>query len=52
MSCPEAPPTSEADPLYHFSQVVTAGYPMAFTNPFLLDRNNNGRFDAPVRGAP
>jgi hypothetical protein len=46
------PPTSEANPLYHFSQVVTQGYPMAFTNPFLLDRNNNGRFDAPGRGAP
>ncbi|PTL78233.1 CehA/McbA family metallohydrolase [Vitiosangium sp. GDMCC 1.1324] len=42
-----APPTSEADPLFHFSQVVTGGYPMAFTNPFLLDRNGNGHFDAP-----
>lgn len=42
-----APPTSEADPLFHFSQVVTGGYPMAFTNPFILDRNGNGRFDAP-----
>lgn len=46
------PPSSEAELLYHFSQVVTQGYPMAFTNPFLLDRNNNGRFDAPGRGAP
>lgn len=41
------PPSSEADPLFHFSQVVTGGYPMAFTNPFLLDRNGNGTFDAP-----
>ncbi|HYO56324.1 CehA/McbA family metallohydrolase [Archangium sp.] len=47
-----APPTSEADPLFHFAQVVTGGYPMAFTNPFLLDRNGNGRFDAPGVAAP
>ena len=31
-------------PLYHFFQVV-GGYPMSFTNPFLLDRNGNGKFD-------
>jgi hypothetical protein len=43
---PELPAT-EADPQFHFSQVVTGGYPMAFTNPFVLDRNGNGRFDAP-----
>ncbi|MGZ3460548.1 MAG: CehA/McbA family metallohydrolase, partial [Archangium sp.] len=47
-----APPTSEADPLFHFAQVVTGGYPMAFTNPFLLDRNGNGRFDATGVAAP
>ena len=47
-----AAPTSEADPVFHFSQVVTGGYPMAFTNPFLLDRNGNGRFDAPGVAAP
>ncbi|MCY1076955.1 CehA/McbA family metallohydrolase [Archangium lansingense] len=41
------PPTSEASSQFHFSQVVTGGYPMSFTNPFLLDRNGNGRFDAP-----
>jgi hypothetical protein len=46
------PPSSEADPLFHFAQVVTGGYPMAFTNPFLLDRNGNGRFDAPGVVAP
>jgi hypothetical protein len=45
-------PSSEADPRFHFSHVVTEGYPMAFTNPFLLDRNGNGRFDAPGVGAP
>ncbi len=47
-----APPSSEADPLFHFAQVVTGGYPMAFTNPFLLDRNGNGHFDAPGVAAP
>ena len=46
------PPASEADPQFHFSQVVTGGYPMAFTNPFFLDRNGNGRFDAPGVAAP
>ncbi|HEX8437095.1 CehA/McbA family metallohydrolase [Archangium sp.] len=46
------PPSSEADPVFHFAQVVTGGYPMAFTNPFLLDRNGNGRFDAPGVAAP
>ena len=29
------------------------GYPLAFTNPFLLDRDGNGSFDGPgLRGAP
>ncbi|OJH38191.1 CehA/McbA family metallohydrolase [Cystobacter ferrugineus] len=45
-------PTSEADPLFHFAQVINGGYPMAFTNPFILDRNGNGRFDAPGVSAP
>lgn len=45
-------PTSEADPRFHFAQVVNGGYPMSFTNPFLLDRNGNGRFDAPGVAAP
>jgi hypothetical protein len=40
-------PSTEAHPQFHFSHVVTGGYPMAFTNPFVLDRNGNGRFDAP-----
>ncbi len=47
-----APPTSEGHAQFHFSQVVTGGYPMSFTNPFLLDRNGNGRFDAPGVAAP
>jgi hypothetical protein len=45
-------PTSEAEPLFHFAQVINGGYPMAFTNPFILDRNGNGRFDAPGVTAP
>lgn len=41
------PPTrDEADPNFHFTQ-LTEGYPMAYTNPFLLDLNGSGRFDAP-----
>ncbi len=35
------------DPRYHFFQVVPGGYPAAFTNPFILDLNANGRFDPP-----
>jgi hypothetical protein len=38
------PPPPASSPLYHFYQ-VTSGYPFAFTNPFLLDRNGNGHFD-------
>jgi hypothetical protein len=44
---PPAPPASEEHPQFHFSQVVTGGYPFAFTNPFVLDVDGNGRFDAP-----
>ncbi len=40
-------PETDADPQFHFSQVVTEGYPFAFTNPFILDRDGNGKFDAP-----
>ncbi len=42
LAVPPAPVASA--PLFHFYQ-VTNGYPFAFTNPFLLDRNGNGRFD-------
>jgi hypothetical protein len=41
-------PTAESDPQFHFSVVERDGYPMSFTNPFILDRNGNGRFDAPT----
>jgi hypothetical protein len=39
--------TDQSDRHFHFNQVVTRGYPFAFTNPFVLDRDGNGRFDAP-----
>ena len=38
------PPPDPSSPLYTFFH-VTGGYPFAFTNPFLLDRNGNGAFD-------
>ncbi len=43
------PPRDEGDPRFHFAQVVPDAFPMAFTNPFLFDRDGNGRFDAPGR---
>ncbi len=46
LDLPPAPP--EDDPRRHFYKVMHAGYPYAFTNPFLLDRNGNGRFDSPA----
>ncbi len=46
LSTPLAP-TDDADPLFHFAHKVSDGYPFAFTNPFILDVDGNGRFDAP-----
>jgi len=43
MNPPPAPDRS--DVRWHFYQVVPGGYPLAFTNPFLLDLDGNGRFD-------
>jgi hypothetical protein len=40
-------PTDHNDPTYHYS-AITEGMPEAFTNPFFLDRNGNGTFDAPT----
>jgi hypothetical protein len=40
-------PTNDTDPQFHFSNVVVRGYPSSFTNPFVLDGNGNGKFDAP-----
>ncbi|MCC7070043.1 MAG: CehA/McbA family metallohydrolase [Deltaproteobacteria bacterium] len=46
-------PPARDDPAYPFVAVTPGGYPLAFTNPFLLDRDGNGSFDGPgLRGAP
>lgn len=37
----------ETDPGFHFANITDNGFPFAFTNPFLLDRDGNMRFDAP-----
>ena len=42
LGVPPAP--SRVSPAYHFYQ-VTSSYPFAFTNPFLIDRNGNGKLD-------
>jgi hypothetical protein len=39
-----APEPPRDDPRWHFFQ-LNGGHPLAFTNPFLIDRNGNGRFD-------
>lgn len=43
-------PADEADVNYHFARVVPDGRPFAYINPFILDLNGNGRFDAPKTG--
>lgn len=45
-------PVDESNPNYHFSRVVNGGYPFAFTNPFILDRNGDGVFNAPGVATP
>lgn len=40
-------PADESHPNFHFAH-VTGGYPFAFTNPFLLDLDGNGKFNAPL----
>lgn len=43
-------PATDAEPGYAFGQ-ITRGAPCAFTNPFVLDMNGNGKFEAPgVKG--
>ncbi len=37
-----APTTDRNDPAYHFEAVVPGGYPAAFTNPLVFDRDGNG----------
>ena len=40
------PAPSDTDVAWHYFK-ITDGYPFSFTNPFILDRNGNGLFDAP-----
>jgi hypothetical protein len=39
-------PSAEGACDYHYNK-LTEGYPFAFTNPFILDRNGDGVFNAP-----
>lgn len=43
-----APTADRNDPMYHFHAVVPGGYPAAFTNPLVFDRDGNG-FEGPGR---
>jgi len=43
----EPPAPGRGDPEYLFWAVTPGGYPLSFTNPFILDRNSDGDFDAP-----
>lgn len=38
------PAPQPGDDRYHFAQVVSDGYPAAFTNPFIFDLDGDGRF--------
>ena len=50
---PPPAPSEFADPAFHFAAVSRNGLPQAFTNPFLLDRDGDGRFTGPgVGGGP
>jgi hypothetical protein len=42
---PAEPKPTEAG--FHFAQITGGGYPFAFTNPFVLDRNGDGKFTGP-----
>ncbi|HYV46110.1 MAG TPA: CehA/McbA family metallohydrolase [Myxococcaceae bacterium] len=44
---PPVLPTDRTNPAYHYSAII-GGVPQAFTNPFFLDRNGNGTFEAPT----
>jgi hypothetical protein len=37
----------ETDPGFHFANLTDNGFPFAFTNPFLLDRDGDGKFVGP-----
>ena len=48
-----APPPERDAAGWYFAGATPGGYPLAFTNPFLLDRDEDGRWDGPgLRGAP
>ena len=50
---PPPAPSDFADPAFHFAAVSRNGLPQAFTNPFLLDRDGDGKFTGPgVGGGP
>ena len=45
-----SPEPKETEAGFHFYK-LTDGYSCAFTNPFMLDRNGDGKFTAPgVKG--
>lgn len=47
------PAPAREDAAYVFFGVTPGGYPLAFTNPFLLDRDGDGHWAGPgLRGAP
>ena len=48
---PSAPKPKRGETGYDFG-AITNGYPLAFTNPFILDLNGDGAFTAPgAKGA-
>ncbi|MBK7860586.1 MAG: CehA/McbA family metallohydrolase [Archangiaceae bacterium] len=47
----DPPFPAETDPGFHFANITRNGYPYAFTNPFLLDRDGTPGFNGPgVKG--
>jgi hypothetical protein len=45
------PAPKDGDARFHYAQITDNGYPFAFTNPFILDLNGDGVFQAPgVKG--
>jgi hypothetical protein len=40
-------PEDDSDPRFHFNSVIPGGYPLAFTNPLLIDRDKDGAFSGP-----
>jgi hypothetical protein len=40
-------PADDTDARFHFNAVTPGGFPLAFTNPLLLDRDGDGKFTGP-----